>query len=229
MTSEAQPATSTATSALQDQCIATVLNVETMTDLDTGKQELLLSTDANHGDLQVATADDVLKAADAARAQISRSTRLALAYAAATQPAPAAKPAWTIADQDTGLPLTVTCMAGCNTAHWERNRGVDRADEIHCTQYDRANTVYLPVSCGSNDGEDWNFLSVEITSRPVHPDPAKRIPVADVEVAEDHYITDLDPDGLAIVIDKIEQRVAAMHVRHAELVHARKEYLGRQA
>ncbi|AVH57862.1 MULTISPECIES: DUF6907 domain-containing protein [Streptomyces] len=223
-------AASTATPAPAEQSISTFFHVEAMNDLDNGQPTLIASSEANHGDLQVVTADQVIAKAAEQHRLISKAVRLALDHEAAGQQIPADKPrTWTVADSDTGMPLNVTCMSGCNTLHLEAASGQAPADEIWCVQYDQANTTELAIGCGNSDLGDWATLSVQIKTEPFHADPAKRIPHASIEVTEDHYIEDLDPDALAVVIDKLERRTAQMRVRHAELVRIRDEYLGRQA
>jgi hypothetical protein len=223
-------AASTAPSALSEQAITARLTVEVMHDLDDGTPTLVASTQGNQGDLQVVTVAQLRAAITEQRAVLNRQERLALAYEAATTKAPTGEPhAWTVADYDSGLPLNVTCMSGCNTLHAERSIGMSRAVDVKCAQYDTANTVELQIGCSGENFGGYATLSVEIKSDPVHPDPAKRVPVAAIEVTEDHYIEDLDPNALAVVIDKLDQRVAAMRVRHADLVRIRNEHFGRQA
>lgn len=224
------PTTAMAPSTPAEQSITTTFHVEVMNDLDNGQPTLVGASDANLGDLQVVTADQVIAKALEEHRRIDRAVQLALDYEAATGRQPATEPrTWTVTDSKTGLPLNVTCMSGCDSLHVEMGIGSSAADDILCAQYDRANTIELPIGCGSTGGEDWATLSVEIKSDPVHPYPAKRIPHAAVEVTEDHYIEDLDPDGLAVVIDKLSQRLAGMRVRHAELIRIRAEHLGRSA
>lgn len=220
-------ATSTATSALHDQDITAHLTVEIMTDLDTGETMLLTSTQPNQGDLQVVTVDQARAKVAEQRTRLNRQERLILAYETSVT-APTGEPhSWTITGDGTGKPLTVTCMSGCNSLHMEDEAGTATAADVSCVQYDTANTTELAIGCGSQRPDDWATLSVEIHSDPVHPDQARRMPHASIEVTEDHYIEDLDPDGLAVVIDKLDQRVAAMRVRHAELVRIRDEYVAR--
>jgi hypothetical protein len=222
--------TAMAPSALTEQSITASLTVGVVHDLDDGQPALVASTQGNQGDLQVVTVAQVFARAAEQRSHLNRQERLALAYAAATTEAPTGEPhTWTAADRKTGMPLKVTCMSGCHGFHLEAAAGTATAEDVCCTQYDTANSTELQIGCGSDDGNDWATLSVEIHSDPVHPDEAKRVPLAAIEVTEDHYIEGLDPNGLAVVIDKLEQRVAAMRIRHAELVRIRTEYFGRQA
>lgn len=224
------PATATAPSTIAEQSITASLTVEVVHDLDDGQPALLAGTQGNQGDLQVVTVDQAFAKTAELRAKANRQERLALAYAAATTKAPTGEPpTWTIADIDSGMPLNVTCMSGCIGFHPERSSGTSRAADVSCAQFDTANTVELQIGCGAEDFGRYSTLSVEIHSDPVHPDEAKRVPHAAIEVMEDHYIEDLDPDGLAVVIDAFEKRVAAMRIRHAELVRIRAEYFGRQA
>lgn len=222
--------TATAPSTPPEQSVSATFHIEVMNDLETGQPMLLGSSDASHGDLQVVTADQVIAKAAEQHRIIARAVRLALGYEAATKQAPIAPlRSWIVADRKTGMPLKGACLAGCHGLHFELNGGTADADDVVCVDFDQANSTELPIGCGSTDGQDWATLSVLIKSYPVHPDEEKRIPHAAVEVTEDHYIENLDDAGLAIVIDKLQQRVDAMRVRHAELVRARNEYLGRQA
>ncbi|MER8004951.1 hypothetical protein [Streptomyces sp. NPDC094149] len=221
--------TATAPSALTEQSITSTFHIEVMDDLETSRPTLSLSTDPTLGDLQVVTAAQVVAKAVEQHRLIDKAVRLALDYEAATA-APAPEPhAWTIADRDSGLPLNVTCMSRCNGFHPERADGMARADSVNCTQYDTANPTELLINGGAEEFGGYATLSVEIHSDPVHPDPAKRVPVASIEVVEDHYVEDLDPDALAVVIDKLQERVTAMHVRHADLVRIRNEHARQQA
>ncbi|MFD4524865.1 DUF6907 domain-containing protein [Streptomyces sp. NPDC058470] len=220
----------TATPTPVEQSISATFHIEVMNDLETGQPMLLGSSDTNLGDLQVVTAAQVVAKAAEQHRVITEAVRLAVDFEAATRKSSAPKtPSWTVADRGTGMPLNVTCMSGCSGFHLEAAAGTAPAAEIWCTQFDTANTTELVIGCGSDKGTDWATLSVQISSFPVHPDPAKRIPHAAVEVTEDHYIEDLDPDGLAAVIDAIERRAAEMRVRHAELVRIRAAYQAAQA
>jgi hypothetical protein len=224
------PTTATAQSTQPDQSTTAFFHVGVVTDPDNGQSTLVGASAPNLGDLQVVTEDQVIAKADEAHRLISKGVKLALDYEAATRQEPADEPrSWTIADRDTGMPLKFTCMPGCSGHLFDLASGMEHADEVRCTQYDQANTTELAIGCGSEDPEDWATLSVEITSHPVHSDSDQRIPLAAVEMTADHYIEDLDPNGLAVVIDKLQHRVNQMRVRHAELVRIRNEYLGRQA
>ncbi|QUI32470.1 hypothetical protein H9W91_17575 [Streptomyces alfalfae] len=203
-----------------------------MTDSDTGQPMLIASSDPQLGDLQEVTSTQQLAPmAAAAHAEISRAVQLAADHQAAIKPctdATGTPRTWSTTDRDTGQPLNVTCMVGCNITHEPDLHTPGPAAEILCASYDQENTTELPVGCGADDTPS-PVLSTQIQVQPFHPDPARRLPHAAVQVMEDHYIEDLDPDGLAAVIDHFEQRVAAMRVRHTELVRTRAEYLGRQA
>lgn len=231
MAIQAQPSEApTASPAPREQSLTDAFHVEIMSDLDSSQSMLLASTDPNQGDLQVVTVDQVAALAAEAHKKIADGVALALDFEAATRQTEAEKPhTWTIADSDSRMPLNITCMSGCNGIHPEEKTGIARATEVTCAQYDTANKVEMEIGYGDERFGGYATLSVEIHSDPVHPDPAKRVPVAAVEVMEDEYIEDLDPDALADVINKFEQRVAAMRIRHTELVRTRAEYFGRQA
>jgi hypothetical protein len=219
-----------APSTLPEQSISSTFHVEVMNDLETGQPTLVGSTYANQGDLQVVTVEQVIAKAAEQHRIIAKAVRLAVDYEAATGAARTDETrTWVVADKKTGMPLKSACMPGCHGFHFEFNSGTADADDIQCTDYDQANSVELPIGCGSADGQGWATLSVEIKSFPVHPDEEKRIPHAAISVTEDHYIENLDDAGLALVIEKLQQRVDAMRIRHVELVRARNEYLGRQA
>jgi len=223
-------ATAKAPSTPVEQSISATFHVEVMNDLETGQPMLLGSSDANHGDLQVVTADQVIAKAAEQHRIIAKAVRLALDYEAVTKQAlTGPRRSWLVADRKTGMPLKGACLAGCHGLHFEMNSGTAVADDVVCVNFDQANSTELPIGCGSTGGQDWATLSVLIKSYPVHPDEEKRIPHAAVEVTEDHYIEDLDDAGLAVVIDKLQQRVDGMRIRHAELVRARADHFGRQA
>ncbi|MFF1321474.1 DUF6907 domain-containing protein [Streptomyces chartreusis] len=213
-----------------EQSITASLTVEVMHDLDDGTPTLVASTEGNQGDLQVVTVDQVRAMIAEQRAHLNRQEQLALAYDAATSNAPTGEPRqWTVADRLTGMPLKGTCLPGCHGLHFELNAGIADADDIQCVNFDQANSTELPIATGSAEDQDWATLSIQIQSNPVHPDEAKRIPLAAIEVTEDHFIEDLDPNALAVVIDKLDQRVAAMRIRHAEFTRIHNEHHGRQA
>ena len=223
------PTGAAAASAPAEQSISTTFLVEVMNDLDTGQPTLIGSSDPHLGDLQVVTADQVIAKAPEQHRLIDKAVQLALDYEAATNHQPAAEPrTWTIADSKTGEPLNVTCMSGCDGLHTEMGIGSSAPEDVWCTQYDTANTTELPLGVGADYFADVATLSVEIKSDPVHPDPAKRVPIAAIEVTEDHYIENLDPDAFAVVIDKLQHRVHQMRIRHAELIRIRAEYARRQ-
>lgn len=78
----------TASPAIKEQSISSTFLVETTLDLDDGKPTLSVSTDPTLGDLQVATADQVIaKAAEAHRA-IDAGVRLALDFEAQQRTTP---------------------------------------------------------------------------------------------------------------------------------------------
>ncbi|MEU1497030.1 hypothetical protein [Streptomyces sp. NPDC005732] len=215
-------------STLTEQSVSTTFHVEVMNDLETGQPTLVASTYPNQGDLQVVTMEQVGGKASEAHAVIAQGVALAAAYEAATAAPAEAPPTQTAIDLETGDALLFTCMTGCNYPHASDEGTPGFADEVTCVNYDRKNQGVLPIGCG-DDSTPGPVLSTLIQVDHFHPDPARRAPYAAVEVFEDHFLEYLDPDALAAVIDHFEERVAAMRVRHAELVRARAEYLGRQA
>ncbi|MGW3651862.1 DUF6907 domain-containing protein [Streptomyces sp. NPDC000878] len=229
MAIQAQPEAPTASPAPREQSLSTFWLVEVMNDLETGQPMLLASSDPTLGDLQVVTAGQVIAQATEQHKKIADSVALALAYEAATKPvANEQPPTWTAPEIDTGASLPITCMVGCDHRHKGDAEIPNFAADLSCTNHDDENQTGLPVFCG-DDSAPTAVLSTLIQVSPFHENPARRVPHAAVEVIGDHFLEDLDPDGLAAVIDHFEQRVAAMHVRHAELVRARAAYLGRCA
>lgn len=227
MTSSTSTAAPTSTQA--EQTITGFVHAEIMTDPDSGKRALCVAADQTLGDLREATsASAVYALTNIERARLNRIDWLAAQFFQ-DQTADDEPRTWTIADKDSGMPLHVTCMSGCIGVHPEEASGISRASEVSCAQYDTANTMELQIGSGEENFGEYATLSVEIHSDPVHPDPAKREPLAAVELMEDQYLEDLDPNALAAVIDKLDQRVAAMRLRHADLVRIRAEYFGRQA
>jgi hypothetical protein len=81
MNTKVQAAASTGTPAVRDQIITTNLNVEIMTDLDTGEPTLLTSTEPNQGDLQVATVVQALNAIAESHAKLDEAQALVDEYA----------------------------------------------------------------------------------------------------------------------------------------------------
>lgn len=75
-------ATSTATSAIDEQSISTHYLVEVMRDLDDGQPTLIRANDPTLGDLQVVTAAQVVAEAPAQHKKIDDGVRLALAFEA---------------------------------------------------------------------------------------------------------------------------------------------------
>ncbi|MEF9903705.1 DUF6907 domain-containing protein [Streptomyces sp. P9-A2] len=228
MNTKVQAEASTGTPAVQDQSSTTIFHVETMTDLDTGQPTLVSSTQGNHGDLQVVTADQVLNEAGKAHKKIDDAVRLALQFQAATTPTPPAPTTWTFTDRDTGAHRTVTCIAGCTTDHQHSIDNPVFSEDVYCWNTDSSEPRTLPVN-ETGTPEDLYVLSTVIACEPFSDKPARRIPHARVEILEDHFIEDLDPDGLQAVIGTVEQRLTAMRQRHAELIRIRNEHLGRQA
>lgn len=56
---------------------------------------------------------------------------------------------------------------------------------------------------------------------------AGRLPHAQVEIVEDHYIEDLDPDALGVLIATLSERLTALRRTHTDLVRIRAEYIER--
>lgn len=125
---------------------------------------------------------------------------------------------WTFTDRATGEVTAVTCMPGCVEDHGGENFAAD----ICCYTSD-GKAATLPIDDGAV--EDRRVLGVGIRCTPYGGPMAARVPHAVVELVEDRYIEDLDPDGLAVLIDTLQDRVEALRAAHAELVSVRAGYM----
>ncbi|MEU8713587.1 hypothetical protein [Streptomyces sp. NPDC048663] len=136
---------------------------------------------------------------------------------------------WMFLDSESGDPRSFTCMPGCVIRHdtVHEGRKWDPA-EVKC--WTRPNgSPRLPVE--SEDGfEDVAILSARIQTSPFAPSMSARLPHVVLDVVEDDYsIGGLDPDGLAVVIDTLAERLEALRRTRAELVRLRAPHVGRIA
>ncbi|MGW2226830.1 DUF6907 domain-containing protein [Streptomyces formicae] len=218
---------STATPTPTEQCISIHLTVETMIDADDGGLVLTTATESNLADLQEATPVQALARINAARAALDQQEALALDFEAATTPRTTETPhTWSFIDSDTGKLHAVTCMPGCNASHLGDVDTPNAPVDITCRAYDRSDMTGLPVYCNADEGEPdpLPFLATVIQVDHFDEDPKLRVPHAVIEVTQDHFTDPLDPDEYQAFIDQLEQRVAAMRLRHAELVRIRAEH-----
>lgn len=124
---------------------------------------------------------------------------------------------WTFTDP-TGERTTVTCMPGCAEDHTAERFAAD----ICCYTSD-GQAAMLPIDNGTV--EDLRVLGVGIRCLPYDDSMGARLPHAVVEVVEDHYIENLDPDALALLIATLQGRLDALRAAHTLLVSVRSEHL----
>lgn len=132
---------------------------------------------------------------------------------------------WSFIDRTTGDLMTVTCMPGCEMDHSTDIETPSHPDDIWCQSIRRDLT--LPVN-DSGKPEEVTVLGWTLNVRPFDAKLSARRPHACVEVMEDAWIEDLDPDAFEGVIDALEERVKLMREAHAELLRIRAEYRGRK-
>lgn len=128
---------------------------------------------------------------------------------------------WSFISRQTSELMTVTCMPGCEMDHSDDVETPTNPDDIWCQSSPR--DVMLPVN-ETGEPEEVRVLSVTLNVRPFDAQLSQRLPHAAVEVMQDCWIEDLDPDAFEAVIDTIEERLQTMRLAHAELVRVRAAY-----
>ncbi|MET7619022.1 hypothetical protein [Streptomyces sp. NPDC005408] len=128
---------------------------------------------------------------------------------------------WSFISTVSGDLVAVTCMQGCQMDHSHDIETPTHPDDIWCQTVSR--TVTLPVN-DSGTPEEVPVLSWTLNARPFDRKLSERLPHACVEVMQDAWIEDLDPDAFEGVIDTLEERVRAMRAAHAELLRVRAAY-----
>ncbi|NUK72127.1 hypothetical protein HRW23_22070 [Streptomyces lunaelactis] len=131
---------------------------------------------------------------------------------------------WSFVASPSGELITVTCMDGCNLSHDSDIETPSYPEDIWCQNV--GDQVTLPVN-DSGQPEEVAILRWTIGVRPWDGRLSNRVPTACVEVMEDAWIEDLDPDAFAQVIATLEERVRGMRAAHAELLRVRAEYIAR--
>lgn len=131
---------------------------------------------------------------------------------------------WSFIDRDTGRPMTVTCMTGCVLDH-STDIGARRfPGDIWCQA--AREDVTLPINSNGSP-EEYRVLSSTLNVRPFDEKLAARLPFVSIEMIDDHWIDDLDPDGLETVIRTLAERLDDLREAHALLVRTRAEYRAR--
>ncbi|MET9691468.1 hypothetical protein ABZY81_23825 [Streptomyces sp. NPDC006514] len=127
---------------------------------------------------------------------------------------------WSFIDNTTDKLQQVTCMPGCTNDHEDDRETPTHPHDIWC-QTDSTN-VYLPVNEGETV-EEFRVLGVDIRQIPFSRYMHERVPHAQVEIVDDHFMQGLDPDGLATVILTLEAQLAKFRDVHAQLVGLREQ------
>lgn len=135
--------------------------------------------------------------------------------------APSEPRTWSFIAYPSGELLTVTCMDGCTSDHSQDIETPTHPDDIWCQTTSR--DVTLPVN-EHGTPEEVNVLSWTLNVRPFDKNVAARLPHVCVELMQDCWIEDLDPDAFEHVIGVLEARVTAMRKAHAQLVRTRQAY-----
>jgi hypothetical protein len=133
---------------------------------------------------------------------------------------------WSFVDRRTGKTVEYQCMAGCTLSHeHEMDRPVFRED-VWCWFWDE--NLTLPIN-ENGTPEELRVLSTVVKVEPFSPTISQRLPYAVIELVDDQFIENLDPDGYETVINTMQARLDQMRANHRRLVEIRAAYMGRQA
>lgn len=128
-------------------------------------------------------------------------------------------------DKATGKQVTFTCLPGCSMDHSADRAVPQHPDDVYCiVPGDEGSLSLVGSLCEGRGAEEFRLLGWHIDVHPFSSHIAQRQPVANVEVIDDHYTEDLDPDGLAYVIDVLQSRVDSLRTAHTRLVELRAAY-----
>jgi hypothetical protein len=132
---------------------------------------------------------------------------------------------WTFINRHNGQAMTYTCMDGCTLDH---SREIGREifpEDVWCWFWGKDLT--LPVN-ENGTPEEMQVLASVIKVEPYSATISQRLPYAVVELVEDQFIENLDPDGYATLINTLSDRLDQMRETHARLVEVRAAYMRRQ-
>lgn len=131
---------------------------------------------------------------------------------------------WSFVNRHTGQPQAYTCMDECTLNH-SRDIGRDVfPEDVWCWFWSEPLT--LPVNENGRP-EELKVLDTVIKVEPFSPTVSQRLPYAVVELVEDLFIENLDPDGYATLINTFADRLDQMRAAHARLVEVRDAYRNR--
>ncbi|NEA67520.1 hypothetical protein [Streptomyces sp. SID12488] len=141
-----------------------------------------------------------------------------------TSSSPVLSRTFTVTAKDTREELSFVCMPGCIIDHQRIDCGSPTTPAEVCCWTETNGDVSLPID---EAGFDKRVLCARIEVVPFAASMPGRLPHAQVEIVEDHYIEDLDPDALGVVITVLSERLTALRRTHADLVRVRAEYIER--
>jgi len=132
---------------------------------------------------------------------------------------------WSFVDRRTGEAVEYRCMDNCTLDHGrEVGRAIFRED-VWCWTW--AESMTLPVN-ENGTPEEMAVLSTVIKVEPFSRTISQRLPYAVVELVEDQFIENLDPDGYETLIRTLSDRLDQMRATHRRLVGIRAAYMARQ-
>lgn len=132
---------------------------------------------------------------------------------------------WAFIDRRSGVARPYTCMDGCMIDHSHEAGRAVFPEDLWC--WSRAERMTLPVNADGRP-EEMAVLSTVIKVEPFSPTFSRRLPYAVVELVDDQFIENLDPDGYGTVINAFQERLDQMRATHARLVAVRAAYVARQ-
>lgn len=128
---------------------------------------------------------------------------------------------WSFIARPTGELKAVTCPTWCEADHSSDMETPTHPDDIWCQAHSQSAT--LPIN-DTGTPEETYVLSSTLNVRPFDRNLNARMPHVSVEVMQDAWIEDLDPDAFAHVIATLQSQVDGLRRAHAELVQARAEH-----
>ncbi len=132
---------------------------------------------------------------------------------------------WAFIDRRTGAAMAYTCMPGCTLDHTREQGRAVFPEDLWCWTW--AEHMTLPVNADGRP-EEMRVLSTVIKVEPFSPTISQRLPYAVVELVDDQFIENLDPDGYETVINSLQTRLDQMRETHRRLVATRAAYMRRQ-
>jgi len=148
------------------------------------------------------------------------------ATAPSTQHTPDNPRTWSFTHSESGSRLAVTCMPECTIDHSRDIETPTNPVDIYCWADPEDDGVTLPIDTGTV--EDYRILESRVEMHPFSGSFSNRLPFAVIEVVDDHWISGLDPDALATVIEVLAGRLDSLRRTHANLVRIRAEYAADQ-